>query len=135
MTFSDAVNTMPDAIRLWVLWLTIAMIVTPLILLIFRQTRRDGVVVALSSVAVIVSMQALYAQVGFVRLLGLPHVLIWTPLAIYLALRLWRAPLPRAAQAVIGVFLASIAVSLVFDYIDVVRYIAGDRAPMTEAAT
>src|SRR6056297_3736220 len=111
MTFSDAVATLPAFLRLWVLWLTIVMIAVPLVLLAWRQTRRDGVVILAASVAVVVSMHWLYAQVGFVRLLGLPHVLIWTPLAVYLAMRLRERAFRGLPKAVVWVFLVSVTVS------------------------
>lgn len=131
MTFAEAVATLPDALRLWVLWLTVAMAATPLLLLIWRETRRLGAVIAAANVLVAVAMHALHAQIGFVRLLGLPHVAVWTPLLWLCVARLRRgvaAPVPRGALAV---FAASIAVSLVFDYVDVARWLAGERAPMT----
>ncbi|WP_101067882.1 hypothetical protein [Roseovarius salinarum] len=130
MSFSDAVQQMPPQLRIWVLWLTFAMIAAPLVLLCFRQTRRDGAVVLAASFAVITAMQLLYQAVGFTRLLGLAHVLIWGPLAVYLALRLRQGVVPRLPRAVIAVFLVTIGVSLVFDVVDVVRYLAGDRAPL-----
>lgn len=64
MTFSDAVAQMPDAIRLRVLWLTIAMFATPLVLLALPGSRREGVLVLVSSVLVVVAMQALYGACG-----------------------------------------------------------------------
>ncbi|HKL45683.1 MAG TPA: hypothetical protein VJ906_05525 [Roseovarius sp.] len=131
MTFSDAVATLPAFLRLWVLWLTIVMIAVPLVLLAWRQTRRDGVVILAASVAVVVSMHWLYAQVGFVRLLGLPHVLIWTPLAVYLAMRLREGIVPAPPRIVIWIFLASILVSLAFDYTDLLRWLLGEREAMT----
>ncbi|MHA7828772.1 MAG: hypothetical protein ACX93P_14550 [Roseovarius sp.] len=131
MTFSDAVATLPAFLRLWVLWLTIVMIAVPLVLLAWRQTRRDGVVILAASVAVVVSMHWLYAQVGFVRLLGLPHVLIWTPLAVYLAMRLREGIIPAPPRIVIWIFLASILVSLAFDYTDLLRWLLGEREAMT----
>ncbi|MGS4945039.1 hypothetical protein ACVDG3_06130 [Meridianimarinicoccus sp. RP-17] len=130
MSFAEAVQTMAVPLRLWVLWLTVAMVAVPLILLMFRATRRDGVIVLASTVAVMVSMHALYQAVGFVRLLGLPHVVIWGPLAVWLAFRLRDAALPRPARAVMAVFLLTICVSLVFDVIDVARWVAGARESM-----
>lgn len=133
MTFSQAVATMPEGLRLWVLWLTVAMIVAPLVLLAFRGTRRDGAVILVANVAVAVTMHWLFAAVGFVRLLGLPHVVIWTPLAIHLVVRLRDGVRPRVAQGVMAAFLVTICMSLVFDWIDVLRYAAGDRGALTEA--
>jgi len=135
MSFADAVQTMPVPLRLWVLWLTVAMVAAPVLLLPFRAARRDGVIVLASTVAVMVSMQALYGAVGFVRLLGLPHVVIWGPLAAWLAFRLRDGALPPPARAVMLVFLLTIGVSLVFDVIDVARWLAGDRASMAPART
>lgn len=130
MTLSESIQTLPDAIRIWVLWLSVAMVATPAILLVWRETRRDGLVVLLSTVAVVVLMQLLYAQLGFVRLLGLPHLVVWTPLAIYLVIRLRRGMGPRLPRLATLVFLASIGVSLAFDYADVIRYAAGERGPI-----
>lgn len=130
MSFADAVATQGPVIRLWVLWLTVIMLATPAVLLFFRATRRDAVVVLTATLATIVSMQWLYGEMGFVRLLGLPHVVIWTPLAVYLVLRLIQGGLPALPRIAIKVFLASILVSLVFDYIDVIRWLLGERGSM-----
>lgn len=133
MTFTEAVATQPDIIRLWVLWMTVAMVVVPLVLLGWQETRMTGWVVLASTVAVMVLMQALFQLVGFTRLLGLAHVIVWGPLAIWLARRLGGigARVPRVA---IWVFLVTIGVSLVFDVMDVARYAAGDRASLVPAA-
>lgn len=74
----------------------------------------------------VITMMALYEAVGYVRLLGLSHVLWWTPLLVYLVAVRERF----AGNGVFGwwarVLLVTIAVSLVIDYIDVVRYFMGD---------
>jgi len=74
--------------------------------------------------------QALYDAVGFVRLLGLPHIVVWTPLAAYLVWRLRQRDLPAAPRIVTVVFTASICLSLAFDYVDVARWLMGERGPM-----
>lgn len=130
MTFADAIAGQGPVLRLWVLWLTIIMLAAPVVLLLFRGTRRDGVVGLAAAFAVMISMQWLYTQVGFVRLLGLPHVLIWTPLAIYLLVRLRTGRMPAPARAVTWVFLLSILVSLAFDYVDVIRWLLGERGAL-----
>lgn len=131
MTLSEAVATQSPALRLWVLWLTVVIVAAPPILLVFRQSRRDGVVMLVASAGTLVFMQLLYAQVGFVRLLGLPHVLIWTPLAVYLGLRLRKGRLTGLPRVTAWVALLTILISLAFDYVDVARWILGERAPMT----
>lgn len=74
------------------------------------------------------SMLGLYSIVGFVRLLGIVHVVYWTPLAIYLWRRRaqWRVKESLAGKWIALLF-ATIVVSLAFDYTDVVRYLLGER--------
>lgn len=130
VTFSEAVSQTSDPVRLWVLWLTLSMAVVPLLLLVFKGSRRDGLILLVANLSVVVAMHALYAQVGFVRLLGLPHIVIWTPLAMFLYLRLRRGDMHRVPRLALSIFAATIVISLVFDYADVVRYLFGDRASM-----
>lgn len=75
------------------------------------------------------SMMALHAAVGMVRLLGIVHVVLWTPLAVYLWGRRnsWRVKETLAGKWIVLLF-ATILVSLVFDYTDVIRYLLGDRS-------
>jgi len=130
MTFSEAMAHMPAWVRLWVLWLTVAMVAAPLLLAIRRDTRREAAVIAVTTGLVFVSMQALFAAVGFVRLLGLAHLVIWGPLAIWLIRRLRHRSHPPGPRAVLAVFLVTICVSLAFDAVDLLRWLAGERAPM-----
>ena len=76
----------------------------------------------------------LYQQLGYVKLLGLAHIVAWTPLAIHLWFKLRSPHVTRAPRIIIGVVLATIMFSLVFDYVDAARYIAGDRTPLAVAA-
>jgi len=73
-------------------------------------------------------------QLGYVKLLGLAHIVACTPLAIYLWFKMRSEGVPRAPRVIMGVVLAVISVSLVFDYMDAIRYIAGDRTPLAVAA-
>lgn len=87
------------------------------------EARWALVVMALSLPA----MLGLYAAVGFVRLLGIVHVVLWTPLAVYLWRRrnAWRMRETLAGKWIALLFV-TILVSLAFDYSDVVRYLLGD---------
>lgn len=77
----------------------------------------------------IVIILSLYNALGFVRLLGLSHILVWTPLLFMLIRRRRPFAQENLAGRYLYWFMAVIAVSLVFDYIDLVRYILGDTAP------
>ncbi|PKP68118.1 MAG: hypothetical protein CVT83_06585 [Alphaproteobacteria bacterium HGW-Alphaproteobacteria-5] len=87
------------------------------------EARWALVVMALSLPA----MMWLYATVGFVRLLGIVHVVLWTPFAIYLWRQrsTWRVRETLAGKWTALLF-ATVLVSLVFDYLDVIRYMLGD---------
>lgn len=74
------------------------------------------------------AMIGLYSLVGFVRLLGIVHVVLWTPFALYLWRRRahWRIRQTLAGKWIALLF-ATVVVSLAFDYTDVVRYTLGER--------
>lgn len=74
-----------------------------------------------------VFMSILYQVNGYNRLLGLAHVVFWTPLVIYLYARLTNLVGPRLFERWIRILLATIGLSLVVDYVDVLRYVMGDR--------
>jgi hypothetical protein len=74
-----------------------------------------------------VAMSMLYELTGYNRLLGLAHVLFWTPLVIYLYARLRNLVGPPLFEGCVRLLLASLGVSLVIDYVDVLRYLLGDR--------
>ena len=119
-------------IRVWFYWLGFAIVATPIVLAFSRATRRDAVIVLLTNIAVVVSMGWLFRQIGYVRLLGIVHVFLWTPLFIYLFSRAKNGEMMLLFRLVIWVFVATLAVSLAFDYIDVVRYLLGERDSMIE---
>lgn len=83
-----------------------------------------------ASLMVVILIHALYAQVGFVRLLGLPYIVVWTPLVIFLFSRLRKGELHPIARIALSIFATTIAISLIFDYGDGVRYLLGERGFM-----
>ena len=62
---------------------------------------------------------------GYVRLLGLAHIVAWTPLLPFLLYH--RQPFAEEnwTGRYLYWFMAVITISLIFDYIDVVRYFLG----------
>jgi hypothetical protein len=123
----DAMFSNTGGIRFWFYWLGYVIVATPVILAFSKATRRDALIVLLTNISVIVSMGWLYRQIGYVRLLGIVHVILWTPLFVYLFNRAKNGQMTLAFRLVIWVFVATLAVSLAFDYVDVVRYLLGER--------
>lgn len=112
----------------WVYWWVNFMGLAFLPALFFAFSRREARLALLVMALNLPFMLWLYAQFGYVRLLGLPHVILWTPLAIELwrSRSTWRVKETFAGKWIALLFM-TILISLVFDYADVIRYIAGDR--------
>lgn len=73
----------------------------------------------------IVLILTLYNVFGYVRILGLSHIIAWTPLLIYLLRQRQPFAVENRAGRYLYWFMLVISVSLVFDYIDVIRYFMG----------
>jgi hypothetical protein len=131
MPFNEAMFTLASGWQtVWLYWMSFAIIVTPLVLVFSKATRLDAAIVLLTNIAMLVGMGWVYEQIGYVRLLGIVHVILWTPLFIYLFLRAKNGEMPLLCRLIIWMFVATLAVSLVFDYSDVVRYLLGERDSM-----
>ena len=74
------------------------------------------------------SMMITAEYAGFTRILGLIQVIYWTPLAIYLFREIRKIEEKNLYQKWVTILLVTIVGSLIIDYIDVVRYIIGERA-------
>ena len=131
MPFNEAMFTLASGWQtVWLYWMSFAIIVTPLVLVFSKATRRDAVIVLLTNIAMLVGMGWVYEQMGYVRLLGIVHVILWTPLFVYLFLRAKNGEMPLLCRLAIWMFVATLAVSLVFDYTDAARYLLGERDSM-----
>ena len=134
MTLQEAIAQQPPWVGLWLKWLFFGVFTLPIALLIWRQSRIAGIATVLSSVAAAISVGWLFDRLGYVKLLGLPHIVLWTPLVIYLVALLRRKDMPNWPRWIIIVVLGTILISLAFDYTDVMRYLLGERAPLAGPA-
>ena len=114
----------------WLYWMSFAITITPLVLIFAKATRLDAVIVFLVNLAMFIGMGWIYDVMGYVRLMGIVHVILWTPLFVYLVLRAKNGEMPLPCRLVMWMFAATLAVSLVFDYTDVARYLLGERDSM-----
>jgi hypothetical protein len=131
MTFEEALAQQPQWVQIWVNLMAAILVGSFITLLFSRATRRDALVILLVNIPNVLLLQWMYAQLGYVRLLGLPHLIFWTPLAVYLVLRLRDPAIVAPFRQVIWLLLAMMLISLAFDYTDVARYLLGERAPLT----
>lgn len=107
----------------WIGWMVAVNILGALIFI--RRPEAKWVLVAMAGNMAL--MNWLFAVYGYQRILGLAHVVFWTPLVIYLWRRRphWKVETPRGKWIVL-LFVTNVA-SLIVDYIDVARYLAGER--------
>jgi hypothetical protein len=131
MPFNEAMFTLATGwMTVWLYWMAFAIIVTPLVLVFSKATRLDAAIVLLTNIAMLVGMGWLYEQMGYVRLMGIVHVILWTPLLIYLFRRAKNGEMPLLCRLTMWMFAATLAVSLAFDYTDTARYLLGERDSM-----
>lgn len=90
------------------------------------QVRKECLAIVASFIVAAMIMNWMYAQFGYVRLLGLAHLIAWTPAYVYVMMR--RAEIGTSSWfgKYIHFYLVIAGISLVIDAVDVVRYLVGD---------
>ena len=109
-----------------------ALMTLNLVLPVVYITTVEGQVALLAFVAAAMTQMALFARKGFVRLLGVGHV-VWVPLVPWLWSRLDVVPPGDLFGWWILALVVLNSLSLMIDLVDVVRYVAGDRDPHLQA--
>ncbi len=126
MSLGEAIAQQPLWLQIWVYW----MVITNLAGILFVLGRVEARWVVGAFLVNSLFMSWLNDTQGYTRLLGLSHVVFWTPLAVFLFRRLPSTEARTPFGMWIRVLLITIVLSLVVDYIDVVRYLLGERAPL-----
>lgn len=134
MNFADALVQQPMWVGLWLNWLVVGAFLLPLVLLAWRQSRVVGIIAVLASVISGVLINLMFLQLGHVKLLGLPHIIVWVPLLIYLNAQQKLPEMPVWPRRIIHVIMFTLVVSLAFDTIATMQYLLGDRTPVTIAS-
>ena len=129
MTLNEAMAAHgPDWLGIWMPVLFGGAFILPLTLLIWKPTRLAAIVTVLASFLGALTTNMLYSKMGYVKLLGLPHIIFWTPIVIYLFTLLRKPAVGKIPTGIITVVSVVILISLAFDYTDVIKYLLGDRA-------
>ena len=114
----------PFWIKVWIFWMIFLNAAS-----VCFVHRREGRMVLLALVANAIAMNQLYLHFGYTRILGLSHLVFWTPLVVWLFRR-------RASfgEGTFGgwarLLVLTNAASLAIDAVDVARFAFGDRAPL-----
>ena len=129
-TLSAAIQTEPVWLQAWILVLTAGLLGS--VLFAIRRDhsgwhlRRECFAILASAIASVLIMDWLYAEYGYVRLLGLGHIIGWTPAYVYILMRRKRIGFHNWFGRYIHFYLLVAGISLCIDVIDVVRYLLGD---------
>lgn len=130
-TLSDAIALQPSWLLVWIGIL----VTTNLAAVLFIFGRKDGEWLfrpeALAILAAFFAagslMEYMYGELGYVRLLGLAHLVFWIPAYawIYLKRRQLHPPSESLFGKYLMVYLVINGISLVIDTVDVVRHFIG----------
>lgn len=138
-------ETMPENLAVaaamepaWLRWWFRAMILANLGAIFFIlhkahgkwRVRPESVAILLAFIAVGVMMNWMYAKVGYVRLLGLPHLIFWTPVFFWILTKFRRDAYTGLFQYYVFFYLVIVGTSLIIDTSDLVRYLLGDHRPL-----
>lgn len=128
MEIADAFQADIKASSIWVYrWVNFMGLVI-MLAVVFVFTRLEARWTLVAMALTVPAMLWLYNQVGYQRILGLPHVMFWTPLVVWLWMRRdkWRVKETLGGKWVLVLFTVMV-ISLVMDYADVARYLMGER--------
>ena len=120
--FNKGMMKMPTPVRLWVL----ALVTVNLVLPLFFLERVEAQVVVGTVVISMMLMTGLTALAGFTRIIGLGHI-VWVPMLLWLWARLDELPADEVFGVWVRILMVLNTISLVFDAVDVGRYISGNR--------
>ncbi len=127
--FLASLRALPPA---WVAWVAFLGALNVLGGLFFFESVEGQLVLTAMAVAFIL-MLAIFRQYGFVRLLGLGHIVVWVPLLPWLWFRLGTIGTGSLLGMWVLAVIAADGISLTIDVVDVVRYWRGERTPTVAA--
>lgn len=92
----------------------------------------EGKFALLAMMGSMIVMLAIYSKYGFVRLLGLGHILFWVPFVIWNLVQLSE---PSALNSDFKIWLIAVSVfnslSLLLDFADVIKFSKGEKSQMS----
>ena len=122
-SFMAQLAEMPMWIRVWVGWLGLINMLS-IVFIFARAETRWAFLAMVVAVSLGTGIFALQGQ-EMTRLIGLAHIIAWTPLIVYLWRRRGEIYLTHLSGIYLHLLFLTISISLVFDYIDLVRFFMG----------
>ncbi|WP_237058661.1 hypothetical protein [Microbulbifer sediminum] len=123
----------------WLRWWFRIMILTNLAAVFFILRKRlsggltarpEALAILVAFVASAVTMNWLYDWVGYVRLLGVTHLVFWTPVYFWLLGKFLRDAYTGPFRVYAFIYLVVAGTCLLTDAADVIRFLLGDHQPL-----
>jgi hypothetical protein len=111
----------------WVAWVGLMGLLNMMVPFAFLGTREAQAAIGAIVVGMVIQT-AIFARLGFVRLIGLGHIL-WIPLVVWFVYRLSQEAIDSPFEYWMAATVAVNSVSLVIDAVDVARFALGERVP------
>jgi len=129
-SLGEAIFTQPLWLQGWVMLLMAANLAA-ILFIVGRDNgkwlfRKESLAIVVSFMAAGMIMEWMYAKLGYVRLLGLAHLIAWTPVYAYILSRRKQLGMSGWYGKYIYFYLIIAGISLLVDALDVVRYLMGD---------
>jgi len=116
----EVIMSMPVWVQVWVYWLIL--VNTASILFLKRVEARWVLLACMINAPLIETMLQVF---GPTRILGVSHIVVWAPLVVYLWMQRGKwGGMTTWAEIWIAVLFVSNSISLVFDYVDLGRYLS-----------
>ena len=112
----------PAWVQTWMGWMSFAFVSS----LWFALARAEARWVLLVGIATVPVSNVILYLFGVSRIWGLGHILLWTPLLIYLIKRRPGFDHRSAFSVWLHALMATVAISLAFNAVDVARWALGD---------
>jgi len=129
-TMISFIKTMFALPKHWVAWVMLLVAFNVVIALFYLTTIEAQVVLVAAFIGFIIQF-AVFSTHGFVRLLGIGHIL-WLPMVFWLWSRIELAEPGSFFQLWLIAVIFLDTISLIIDAADVIRYWNGDRQPQIE---
>ena len=111
----------------WLIWIGILLCLNFILPLLYLHSFEAKIII-LCLMAGAMIQTFIFSKLGFVRLLGLGHM-VWIPMLYWLFLRIKDIPSDTSFyKLVLAIFVCN-GISLIIDFTDIARYIKGERQP------
>lgn len=122
--YLDAMTRSPDWVLIW-LQVLVGVLSISILFALFRHEARAILFGTLMGMGMVI---VIYSQFGFTRILGVGHILFWTPTLFYMVSLQGTAAVAKTwFGRWLWLAIVVMGASLILDYSDLLRYLLGER--------